>query len=86
MPLSDAQLAQRLIRAGFLPSLVETALQVAAAVDQAEPTEIDVAQDSVVTETDLALAQVFWWYTPDVPPTYKRLLTARNRQTSQTGA
>ncbi len=79
MPLSDAAIAQRLIRAGFLPSLVEGALTAADATEQAEPTEADVAQDSLVTEQDIAFAQVFWWYTPDVPNKYKRLLTGKNR-------
>ena len=34
---------------------------------------------SVVTEADKAQAQAFWWYAPEVPQKYKRLLTARVR-------
>lgn len=77
--LTDAQIAAKLIRAGCLPSLVEDALQAAHDAGQAEPTEQDVARDSLITERDIALAQVAWWYLPEVPQKYKRLLTARTR-------
>ena len=77
--LTDGQLAAKLIKAGFMPSLVEAALTAAQDAGQAEPTEQDTARDSVVTEADVALAQVWWWYAPDVPQRYKRRLTARDR-------
>ncbi len=77
--LTDAQIAAKLIKAGCLPALVEDALQAAQDAGQAEPTAEDVARDSEVTERDIALAQVAWWYLPEVPPRFKRLLTARVR-------
>lgn len=79
MAVSDGAVVGRLVKAGFLPSLVEAAFSAAEAVGQAEPTEADVATDSQVTEADVALAQAFWWYAPEVPQKYKRLLTARVR-------
>lgn len=78
-PLTDAQIAAKLIKAGCLPSLVEAALTAAQDAQQAAPDEIDVARDSIVTDADVAFAQMFWWYSPDVAQPFKRLLTARNK-------
>ena len=79
MAETDGALVGQLVKAGFLPSLVEDALARAAETGQAAPTEADVATDSRVTEADVAQAQAFWWYAPEVPQKYKRLLTARVR-------
>ena len=72
-----ATLVATLIRAGLLPSLVEDALAAAEAAGQSLPTEQDTARDSVVTDGDVATAQNFWWYSPDVPQAFRRLLTAQ---------
>lgn len=77
MTQTDALLVARLVKAGLLPSLVEDALAAAEAAGQALPTEQDAARDAVVTESDIAQAQAFWWYDKTVPMQYKRLLTPR---------
>lgn len=79
-PLSEGQIMARLVQAGFMPSLVEAALDAADEAGQVLPTEFDVARDSTVTAEDIALAQAFWWYDRAVPAIYKRILTARPRE------
>jgi len=79
MPQTDAALVARLVKAGLLPSLVEDALAAAEAAGQELPTENDAARDAVITEADIAQAQAMWWFDKMVPAQYKRLLTARNR-------
>lgn len=77
--MTDAELAAQLIRAGFLPSLVEDALAAADTAEQALPTAAD-ALGAEMTDADIEQAKVFWWYSPDVPQPFKRLLTARPRE------
>ena len=65
-----------LIAAGIMPQDAELALSRARAAGQEMPQEFDAERAGDVSEADLETARAWWFYNPDVPVEWKRILTA----------